>query len=187
MEKDKNQEKDVIEELLDDIEDEETPQKGEDSPEDETESLKKQLQEANDRVLRASAELDNFRKRLTKETDDKLKYSNQVLMSEMLPVIDNLELAVGHIKDDNGESQVGALKQGVEITLKQMKETLAKFGLKEIQAEEGDKFDPQYHEALAMDDRDDLENNAISLVMQKGYTLHDRVVRPAKVKVNKKQ
>lgn len=150
----------------------------------ELEKLKKELQEKDDKILRLSAELDNFRKRLMKETEEKLKYANQVLLKDLLPVIDHLEMALIHVKPD---SPVESIKEGVELTLKQMKDTLAKFGLKEIELNIGDDFDPNYHEALMLDNKEEYENNKVTQVLQKGYILHDRVIRPSKVSVNKKE
>lgn len=150
---------------------------------DEIDSLKAQLKESEEKVLRNAAEYENIRKRLLKETDDRLKYSNQVLLESMLPVIDNLELAFNH--SDSGADNA-SLRQGVELTMKQFLEVLGKFGLTAVDAGEGVEFDPTYHDALMLDSREDLENNVVTMVLQKGFKLHDRVIRPAKVKVNKK-
>jgi len=148
----------------------------------ENESLKKEVQESKDQILRLAAELDNFRKRLSKETEDKLKYANQQIILDFLTIIDNLEMALAHIKESE---EIKALKQGVELTLKQFKDTLAKYGAKEIQTNIGDEFNPNLHDAMMLDSDQNHKNNAITLVMQKGYTLHDRVIRPTKVRVNK--
>lgn len=146
--------------------------------------LLEQLNEAKDNELRAMAELENVRKRLIKEFDDKLKYANLNLIAGLFPVMDNFETALGHI---NPENPVESLKEGVELTLKQMREVLEKNGLEEIELNVGDDFNPLYHEALMVDNSDEYENNAVLMIFQKGYKLHGRVVRPSKVKVNKKQ
>lgn len=146
------------------------------------ESLKAELAEKDEHVLRLVAELDNFRKRITRETDEKLKYANQQIILDFLVIIDNLEMALAHIKECE---ETKALKEGVELTLKQFKDTLAKYGAKEIDVKIGDEFDPNLHDALMLDADKNLSNNTITLVMQKGYTLHDRVIRPTKVRVNK--
>lgn len=145
--------------------------------------LLEQLNDAKDNELRAMAELENVRKRLIKDYDEKLKYSNQNLIAGLFPVMDNFETALGHINPDN---PVESLKEGVELTLKQMREVLEKYGLEEIKLEVGDEFNPLYHEALMVDSSDKYGNNAVLDILQKGYTLHGRVVRPSKVKVNKK-
>jgi len=152
--------------------------------EEEISKLKEELKSKDDKILRLSAELDNFRKRLMKETEEKLKYANQVLLENLLPVIDHLEMALMHV---NPDASVESIKQGVELTLKQLKDTLAKFGLKEIELNVGDNFDPNYHEALMLDNKDNFENNQVTQILQKGYILHDRVIRPSKVSVNKKE
>jgi len=145
--------------------------------------LLEQYNEAKDNELRAVAEMENVRKRLVKEFDDKLKYSNQNLIAGLFPVMDNFETALEHI---NPENPVKSLIEGVELTLKQMREVLEKFGLEEIELNIGDDFNPLYHEALMVENNDEYDNNAVLMVLQKGYKLHGRVVRPSKVKVNKK-
>jgi molecular chaperone GrpE len=145
--------------------------------------LVEQLNEARDNELRAMAEMENVRKRLVKEFDDKLKYSNQNLIAGLFPVMDNFETALDHI---NSENPAASLKEGVELTLRQMREVLEKYGLEEIKLEIGEEFNPLYHEALMVDNVAEQENNAVLMVFQKGYKLHGRVVRPSKVKVNKK-
>jgi len=142
-----------------------------------------QYNEAKENELRAVAEMENVRKRLIKEFDDKLKYSNQNLISGLFPVMDNLETAMEHI---NPENPVESLKKGVEITLNQMRSVLEKHGLEEIELNVGDDFNPLYHEALMVENSDEYDNNAVLMVLQKGYKLHGRVIRPSKVKVNKK-
>jgi len=145
--------------------------------------LLEQMNEAKDNELRAFAEMDNVRKRLIKEFDDKLKYSNQNLIAGLFPVMDNFETALDHINPDN---PVESLKTGVELTLKQMREVLEKNGLEEIKLEVGDEFNPLFHEALMVESSDEYDNNTVLMILQKGYKLHGRVVRPSKVKVNKK-
>lgn len=145
--------------------------------------LLEQMNEAKDNELRAVAEMENVRKRLVKEFDDKLKFSNQNLIAGLFPVMDNFETSLNHI---NPEAPVESLKEGVELTLKQMRETLEKFGLEEIELNIGDEFNPLYHEALMVECDEEHENNTVLMILQKGYMLHGRVVRPSKVKVNKK-
>lgn len=152
---------------------------------DEVESLRKALEEANENLLRVKAEADNFRKRLNKEFEEKLKFANQSLLIDFLTFADNLEIALRHVTQGSDES-LDKFKEGLQLILKQFKDLLAKHGMKEICCNEGDQFDPNLHDALMLDSIDDMENNTITAVLQKGYTLHDRVVRPTKVKVNKK-
>lgn len=167
-----------------------TAEKADEQPKDELTLLREQnmrlaaeLAEAKDSELRSLAEMDNVRKRLTKEFDEKLKYANLTLISALFPVMDNFETALSHISQD---TPAESLKQGVDLTLKQMRETLEKNGLKEIELNIGDDFNPLYHEALMVDSDENYEDNKVLGVFQKGYTLHNRVVRPSKVKVNKR-
>jgi len=172
---------------------EETNENIQETPEEQTDELAflreqnfrlmQEAERAKDSELRSLAEMENVRKRLTKEFDDKLKYANLNLIAALFPVMDNFETAMNHISGDN---PVDALKEGVDLTLKQMKETLEKFGLTDIPLEVGDEFNPLYHEALMVDCDENYENNKVLMVPQKGYTLHGRVVRPSKVKVNKR-
>jgi len=99
-------------------------------------------------------------------------------------VVDNIELALHHI-DEGKTDSLEKFKEGLMLILKQMKDFLAKYGMKEILCIEGDQFNPNLHDAVMLDSREDVENNTITMVLQKGYTLNDRVVRPAKVRVNK--
>ena len=133
-------------------------------------------------ILRVKADADNFRKRLSREKEQQCTYATQGLMEDIIPVIDNLELALGH---GHKVEACKDLVQGVEMTLKIMQDTLGKHGLKQIDCSEGECFDPAWHEALAEEPRTDMESGLICQVMQKGYSLHDRVIRPAKVMVSK--
>ena len=143
------------------------------------ESLEKALSDKSEEVLRRAADLDNYRKRLIKESDERVKYANQAVIKDFLPVLDNIELTLQHTEEGS------PLRQGLELTIKSFKDALFKHGIKEVESSLGTIFDPAVHEALMMDSIPDYENNAITLCIQKGYTLNDRVVRPAKVKVNK--
>lgn len=144
------------------------------------ENLENILKEKNDEILRRTADLDNYRKRLIKETDDKIKFANQAVIKDFIPVMDNIELTLPHTEEGS------SLRQGIELTIKSFKDTLSKHGVEEINSELGTIFDPSIHEAILMDSNPDYENNAITLCVQKGYILNGRVIRPAKVKVNKK-
>jgi molecular chaperone GrpE len=149
---------------------------------EEIEKLKKQLAEKQDQYLRVFAELENFKKRTEKENLDKLKFANQQIITSLLTVIDHLDMAVSQVTPD---SSVESLQEGVKLTLKQFSDVLRKFGVKEIDAEVGDEFDPNLHEAMMLASDPNIKNNKITMVLQKGFTLNDRVIRPAKVQVNK--
>ena len=143
------------------------------------ENLENILKEKNEEILRRAADLDNYRKRLTKETEDKVRFANQAVVKDFLPVMDNIEMALQHTEEGS------PLREGIELTIKSFKDALSKHGVKEVDAEIGTIFDPAVHEAIMMDSNAEYENNAITLCVQKGYLLNDRVIRPAKVKVNK--
>lgn len=143
------------------------------------ENLENILKEKNEEILRRAADLDNYRKRLAKETEDKVRFANQAVVKDFLPVIDNIEMALQHTEEGS------PLREGIELTIKSFKDVLSRHGVTEINSEIGTIFDPAVHEAIMMDNTAEYENNAITLCVQKGYILNDRVIRPAKVKVNK--
>ncbi len=144
------------------------------------ENLENILKEKNEEILRRAADLDNYRKRLTKETEDKIRFANQSVVKDFLQVLDNLEMALNHAEEGS------PLREGIELTIKSFKDVLSRHGVSEVSAEVGVVFDPAVHEAIMMDSLEEYENNAITLCVQKGYLLNDRIIRPAKVKVNKK-
>lgn len=148
---------------------------------DETERLTAELRDAHDRYLRLYAEFENYKKRVVKDKEELVKYGNENLLRELLPVIDHLEMALKHAS--NGISS--GLVQGVEITLREMKKTLQNFGLTEIDAD-GKYFDPLIHHAMAQVERDDVDENTVVEEYRKGYMLKDKVIRAAMVAVSKK-
>ncbi len=143
------------------------------------ENLENILKEKNEEILRRAAYLYNYRKRLTKETEDKVRFANQAVVKDFLPVIDNIEMALQHTEEGS------PLREGIMLTIKSFKDVLSRHGVTEINSEIGTVFDPAVHEAIMMDNLAEYENNTVTLCVQKGYILNDRVIRPAKVKVNK--
>ncbi len=134
-----------------------------------------------DRFMRQTAELENFKKRASRDKEDAIRFANEALVKELLPVVDNLERALLHAKGDgNGESLV----EGVEMTLKGFFEALGKHGVVQISAV-GQPFDPQVHEAMAQIESDRDEPNTVLDEHQKGYLIKDRLLRPALVTVVK--
>jgi molecular chaperone GrpE len=138
-----------------------------------------QSQEHYDAWLRAKAEADNIRKRAQADIASAHKYAIESLAAELLPVRDSLEAALAV---DN--STFEALRQGVELTLKQLDSALDKSGIKEINPAVGERFDPHKHQAMTTVDSDKPSNTVVH-VLQKGYLLQDRVLRPALVTVSK--
>jgi molecular chaperone GrpE len=142
----------------------------------------RELSEKNhDLYLRSQAEMENMKKRLRKEKEDWLKYSNETLIKQILPIVDSLEKAISH---SNNEKALHALREGVELTLKGLQNALSKAGLEEIKAE-GQPFDPSFHEAVSQIEDNDVEAGRVVQEIQKGYTLNKRLIRPAMVVVSK--
>ena len=161
-----------------------TDQVGVDNPEDDLEAkLEVKEQEAKenyDRLLRVSAEFENYKKRTTRELEEFRKFANQSLIKEMLSVVDNLELAMnstnGHKTIDQG------LLQGLDMTHKEILKVFEKFNVKPIEAK-GQTFDPTFHEAVMQEATDEFDENTVINELQKGYLIHDRLLRPAMVVV----
>ena len=148
---------------------------------DAADRISAELQESTDKYLRLYADFENYKKRVSKDKEDLIKYANENLMQELLPAVDHLEMALRHVSDKVNTG----LAQGVEITLKELKKTLQKFGLTEIEAE-GRSFDPMVHHAMAQVERDDIDENMVVEEYRKGYMLKDKVIRAALVAVSKK-
>lgn len=148
---------------------------------DEKERLTAELQEINDKYLRLYAEFENYKKRVNKDKEELVKYGNESLLYELLPVIDNLDMALKHASDNVSAGVV----QGVEITLKELQKTLEKFGLSPIDAY-GKPFDPLIHHAMTQVERDDIDEKTVVEEFRKGYMLRDKVLRPSLVAVSKK-
>ncbi len=147
---------------------------------DEIADLKQQLSDADDKFLRAQAEMQNMQTRLAKEQAQALKYANQKLGLAVLPALDNLERALQVEADDDASEQ---LKKGVEMVFGTLKQALSDNGIKEV-GQVGETFDPNYAQAIQSVPADDEHPaDTIASVMQKGYMLEDRVIRPAMVAV----
>lgn len=146
------------------------------------EASEAKVQEQQDSVLRARAGVDNMRRRSEQEVEKARKFALEKFASELLPVIDNLERAV-EMADKEDES-IKPMVEGVELTLKTMMDTIDKFGLKAIDPQ-GQPFNPELHQAMTIQESTEHEPNTVMMVMQKGYELNGRVVRPAMVMVSK--
>ena len=137
--------------------------------------------EAEEAKLRALADTENVKKRLMRETEELRKYAGESVLSDLLPVLDNLDLALAHAR---GVEACKDIVMGVDMTRKIFLDTLKRHGL-EATGAVGEAFDPQYHEAVGMDANPELPDNAVAQLMQSGYLLKGRLLRPAKVSVNK--
>ena len=152
---------------------------------DETAALEKAREDAKqayDKYLRISAEFENYKKRMTRETDEFKKYANEALISDLLPVIDNLERAIMSAKDDTGNYE--SLVQGIELTLNEILKTFGRYQVEQIDSVEKP-FDPNFHQAMLQEETNEYPDNTIIQEMQKGYTIHNRLLRPAMVVVSK--
>ncbi len=138
------------------------------------------IRELEERLLRLAAEQENFKKRMQREREISLKYAEENILRELLPSIDNLERALEH--GDN--SDASSLRTGVEMTCQGLLNTLGRFGLTPLAAA-GQPFDPNFHEALAMEHSDEVPENMVLQEFQKGYMYKDRLIRAAKVVVSK--
>lgn len=147
------------------------------------EAVSAALAEQRDMVLRAQAEVQNMRRRCEADVEKAHKFALEKFSAELLTVVDNLERALNAVPDRNSE-HVHALAEGVELTLKSFLEILNKFNVQQINPV-GEPFDPQVHQAISMVVNPNVEPNTVLDVMQKGYTLHGRVIRPAMVVVSK--
>jgi len=133
-----------------------------------------------DRLLRVSAEFENYKKRASRDLAELRKFANQSLIKEMLSVIDNLELAMN---STNGNKTIDqGLLQGLDMTHKEILKVFEKFNVKPIEAK-GQAFDPTFHEAVMQEATDEFDENTVINELQKGYLIHDRLLRPAMVVV----
>ena len=137
---------------------------------------------AKDAALRAQADAQNVKRRAEQDVEKARKFALEQFCKELLPVMDNLERALEAAPAN--EEVVKPIAEGVELTLKSFVDAMKKFKI-EVLNPLGEPFDPQFHQAMSMVENGDVEPNTVTLVMQKGYTLNDRLVRPAMVMVSK--
>lgn len=133
------------------------------------------------RVLRAQAEQDNMRKRAERDVEKAHKYGLERFATELLPVLDSLEMGLAAASDD---ADAGNIREGTELTLKMFKDVMEKFGIEQIDPV-GQPFDPEQHQAMTLQPTDEVPPDTVTSVMQKGYMLNDRLLRPAMVIVSK--
>lgn len=149
--------------------------------------LKEQLKDAQtkvaeywDQIIRANAEMENIKRRATRDVENARKFSIEKFASDLLPVVDSLEQGVQSITDDSAAS---AMKEGMELTVSMLLKALEKQGMVQVDPK-GEKFNPEYHEAMTMIASDEVPVDHVIDVFQKGYTLNGRVIRPARVVVS---
>ena len=147
------------------------------------ETALEQAENAKDDLLRVQAEMQNLRRRTEKDIEKAHKYGQEKLSIELLAVMDNLERSVEAASNSDDETVV-AIREGVDLTLKSFSDCFSKFNIETIDPL-GEPFDPQLHQAMSIQENTESEPNTVIAVMQKGYTLHGRVIRPAMVMVSK--
>ena len=150
--------------------------------EDELAEARREAREHRDRALRAHAELENVRKRLERDLQNAHKFALERFVSELLPVKDSLELGLA-ASSEKGTSAAGIV-EGVELTLRMLEQAMEKFGVTAVDPA-GEPFDPEFHQAMTMQESDTAESGTVLTVVQKGYLLNERLVRPAMVIVAK--
>ena len=148
------------------------------------EALKAELSDTKDQALRTAAEAQNIRRRAEIDADNARKFAVERFAKDLLPVVDNLERALENAPEDHADDAVKAVLEGVELTYRSFADMLEKHNLKAINPE-GEPFAPQVHEAMSMVEAPGAEPNSVIQVVQKGYTLNDRLLRAAMVVVSK--
>jgi len=157
----------------------ESPEKNADSLEAQLEAAQAKASENWDQLLRAKAEMDNLRRRNTKDVENAHKYGIEKFVNELLPVADSMSLGLA-VEDASAES----LREGMEMTMNMLSKMMENLGIEEIDPL-NEKFDPEKHQAMTMQPNADVEPNTVIAVMQKGYRLNERLIRPAMVMVSK--
>lgn len=164
-------------------EDAEAKEEGKEEPEKAEDAAKKAEEEAaqeSERYMRLMAEFQNYKRRAAKEKTDTLQYANEKIVADILPVLDNFERALTTETED-----IEGYAKGMQLIFEQLYKALENAGLEEIKALDED-FDPNVHNAVMTDNIEDKDDGKITKVLQKGYKLRDKVVRPSMVAVNKK-
>ncbi len=144
-------------------------------------SLEAALEAEKDRFIRLSAEFDNYRKRKQREIDEFKKFANEMVFKQFLPVVDNLERAMASAENNQ---DLETLLKGVKLTHKEILKVFQDFNVKSVQAE-NQLFDPNFHQAVTQKETNEVPENTVTDVLQTGYLLHDRLIRPAMVVVSK--
>ena len=144
-------------------------------------AAQEESKETYDRLLRVSAEFENHKKRLAREMDEFRKFANESLIKEMLSVVDNLERAIN--SSSNANQANPGLVEGVDITLKEILKIFEKFNVRPVESLKK-RFDPSFHQAVMTEETDDYPEHTVINELQKGYMMHDRLLRPAMVVVS---
>jgi molecular chaperone GrpE len=157
----------------------ESPEKSADSLEEQLELAQQKAGENWELYVRAKAEMDNLRRRNTKDVENAHKYGIEKFVTELLPVMDSMGMGLAA-----EEASAESLREGMELTMNMLKKMMDNLGIEEVDPMH-EKFDPEKHQAMSMQPSADVEPNTVIAVMQKGYLLNDRLIRPAMVMVSK--
>jgi molecular chaperone GrpE len=153
-----------------------------DDPETKLKAAEQKAEEYYDRLLRASAEFDNYKKRTTREMQELVRYANEKIFKELLSVVDNLDRAIESAQQDGADDD--PLLEGVRLILNEVDKIFERHNVKPIKAI-GEPFDPNFHQAMMQEETEDEPANTVVKEMQKGYVMHDRLLRPSMVVVSK--
>jgi molecular chaperone GrpE len=151
------------------------------SPQDQIEALKGEIEQLRADALRERADLENQRKRVARDIEQARRFANERLLSELLPLFDSMEAGLA------AAAQNDPLREGLELTLRQLHRIAETNGLVEVAPQPGDSFDPERHQAMSMVENPEVPPGAVAQVFQKGYVLNDRLLRPALVVVAKQE
>ncbi len=139
-----------------------------------------ELQILNDKYLRLAAEFENYKRRAQRDQNDTVRYANEKLLKDLLPTVDNLERAIQYRQEQSNNE---GLLEGIELTYKQLLDTLEKLGVRQVEKSVGEPFDPAKHQAVGHVESSTVAENCVVDEYQKGYFLQDRILRPAMVTV----
>jgi len=168
-------------ELKKDVEDKDKHEANVEFLQQQLKKIQDESKENLDKVIRAQAEMENLRKRTVRDVENAHKYALEKFINELIPVLDSLELG---LSASENTTNVDELYKGIELTIEMFNKVLEKFGVKIIDPQ-AEKFNPELHEAVSMQEIEDFESGIVVRVMQKGYSLNERLIRPAMVVVAK--
>jgi molecular chaperone GrpE len=146
------------------------------------EQLRSELERFKDLAMRNAADLENYRKRSTREKDDAVKYANAAMLERLVPILDNFDLGLGAARNDAGAASIIA---GLEMVARQLQDFLVSCGVEPVNAEPGTPFDPNVHEAIGQEAHPELPDGSVVRQLRKGFKLRDRLLRPSMVVVSK--
>lgn len=146
-------------------------------------SLEEEAKQTYDRFLRVSAEFENYKKRTAREMSEFKKFANESLIKELLLVVDNMERAINSSKEKDERNSNNGLVEGIVMTLKELLKIFEKFGVKQVESL-GKPFDPNFHQAVMQEETDEHPQKTVINELQKGYTINERLLRPATVVVS---